>query len=260
MGIKRQDRGTQATDSIDGFSAQVVYHVSDVQSETAALEHVGLPRIGEAHPERRGAIVLNVTAAPAGVNVYAATVRYGIPQVDQSFQPTTPGATGLIELGAASTVLTTNRDVETDKQIIVRHTYREELATGDVDARTERQTAEVEYEASQPLLIQRRQLKFPPVKLSREYSNTINLYPIWGFETATLLCLPITAVSNDAGATWTVTYQFQAADSWQAEARFRDKTTGRPPVDVVRGVGIVSVDVYRRTDFSGLGLAFPGFN
>lgn len=260
MALHLQDQGRQATDSIDGFSAQVTYNVDGVSSETQALEHIGLPRIGESHPERSGTIVLSATARPNGVGVYLVTVNYGVPKADQSFQPSTPGATGIIELGAASTDYTTNRDIETGDPIVVRHTYIEELAVGNVEQRTEKQSAEIEVEVSHPLLIQRRQETFPPIARTREYSNTVNRHRIWGFEEGTLLCLPITAVSNDGGATWTTTYQFQAAEEWTVEARFRDRTSGKPPVDLVRGKGIVEVNVYRKADFSGLGLTFPGFN
>ena len=260
MAIKELDQSRQATESVDGFSATVVYNVTGVSSETKALEHAGLPRIGDQHPERRGAIVLSVNSRTArGVEVFVVTVNYGVPQADQSFQPAVPGATGIIELGAASTVLSTNRDIITGDPIILKHTYVEQLATGDVDRRTETQGGEVEYEVTLPLLIQRRQETFAPVRRSQQYGNTINKFRIWGFEKETLLCLPITAISNDGGATYTVTYQFQAAITWLAEARFRDKTTGKPPVDIVQDIGIVNVNVFQKSDFSDLGLAFPGF-
>lgn len=259
MAFREVEESRQVTVGIDGFSAVRSFTVEDVDTEIQAIEHSGIPRVRDSHPERTGAIVMNVTGKPIGPRVFRVMVQYGVPEPSQSFQPETPGATGLIELGSSSTVLTTSRDIETGEAIILEHTYVETLATGDVDRRTERQGAEVEYEAAQMLLVQRRQELYPPVEKARIYGNTVNRFRIWGFAPETLLCLPITATSSDGGASWTVTYQFQAADTWKAEARFRDKTTGKPPVDLVRGVGIKDVTVFKRADFSDLGLAFPGF-
>lgn len=253
MAIKPIEDSRQVIRSTRGLSASLAWTVTEVQSEDDALDHQGIPQPGEPYPGRGFAIATSITAKPSGPNVFIVTVQYAVPDRDSNVQPVTPGASGVIELGVATSVIRTTRDIN-GNQIVVA--YRQTLATGEFN--DDFQGGEVEYEASQLLLIQRRTETFPPMQKSRFYSNTVNRRKIWGFAKGTLFCHPITAVSNDGGETYQVTYQFQEADTWRATATYKDKKTGKPPNDLVQGVGVVDVEIYRETDFSDLNLQFPG--
>lgn len=259
MALKELEEQRRVTRDTQGLNAARCYQVTNVESEDAALDEPGVPRLGDPYPGVGFATVRSVQAQPNGPRTFKIMVSYGPPDFTSGIdEPTTPGATGIIELGVASTVVRTTQDYRGD-QIILRHTYRDVLATGEIDSRTERQSGEVEYEQSQLVLIQRRVEANAPVQKSRYYSNTVNSRSVWGFDRGTLFCHPITSVSNDGGQSYQVTYQFQAAETWLARATFKDKTTGKPPIDLVEGQGSKLVQVYDETDFRQLGLSFPGF-
>lgn len=260
MAVKALEQQRTVTREFGGLTAVHMYRVTDVENEDAALDEADVPRPGDPYPGAGFAIVKSVSAQPAGGRrVFDVTVNYGPRDADSGAdQPTPPGTTGIIELGVASTVVRTSQNVK-GEQVVLRHTYRETLATGEVTSRTERQSAEVEFEQSQLVLIQRRVETVAPVAKSLYYSNTVNSRRIWGFERGTLFCHPITASSNDGGVSYQVTYQFQASDTWLARALFKDKKTGKPPIDLVEAQGSALVQVYEETDFRRLGLQFPGF-
>jgi len=71
----------------------------------------------------------------------------------------------------------------------------------------------------------------------------------------TWLCTGITGETSDAGLTYMVTYSFHyRSDGWDSEIVFMDPNTGKPPSDVVEGVGIKTYQMYAQANFNNLGL------
>ena len=99
-----------------------------------------------------------------------------------------------------------------------------------------------------------------PGPKSRAYVGKVNDGPWSMDETSasvarTWLLVSITGRSSDGGATYSVTYTFQyRAYTWDSTVIFINSDDGKPPPDLVDGVGSKVVQKYLEADFDDLGL------
>jgi len=107
------------------------------------------------------------------------------------------------------------------------------------------------------IIINMREFQNPSQK-AIDYVGYVNSGP-WSLHRSaaqgTWLCTGITGRSDDGRVSWTVTYSFQyRPDTWSITRLFIDPDTGKPPADLIAGVGIKTIKPYGLRNFSLLGL------
>ncbi len=100
----------------------------------------------------------------------------------------------------------------------------------------------------------RKEYQSPLIK-STQYTGKTNLNTFLSLGSGRWLCTGIMGASDDGGLTWNVVYQFQCRpDGWDEQIVYINPDTGRPPGDLVPGVGIKCPQRYLQIDFGGLNL------
>ncbi len=253
--------GWIAEDGNDGFSETRVFDVLNISGAVSsrmynALNANGIPARGSSHPIVPGIKVTKRSAAPLDIaNGARVSVFYSKPSAEVTDQD--PGSDpGTIEVGASAQSVSTTLDVD-NNQLLVSHTITETDVSGAQQEKTDVQGVEVNVQVPQVILTRTRVESSPPTRKAREYVGKVNKHSIWGFGKRRLLCTRIQGTSNDQGVTYAVTYEFQSSTTiWDPVITYIDKETGRPPTDLVFGVGIKNVQVYPEADFSGIGITF----
>ena len=150
---------------------------------------------------------------------------------------------------------TTQKDVQ-GNAITVRHVFPSDHEDPEFAGRTITQGADVELSIPQLVLTETRKERATPANTARAYVGSVNQFAIFGGAARTWLCTRIEGTTNDAGATYEVTYEFQYAEqTWDAVVVFRDPNTQRPVDAPEEGEGIKTVQVYRVANFAALGLS-----
>lgn len=255
--------GWTIEDGTSGFSETRVYDVyglaGDVSARMyAALNDPAIPARGDPHPIVAGILVTRRSATPLE-KADAARVSVTYSRPSSNIASNEPGEDpGVIEIGATLQNATTVLDNE-GNQVRVQYTEEEtDEVTGDITYTTLSQGGVAEYQQPVVLLSETRLESAPPLELARAYVGTVNRTRIWGYGAEQLLCTRIQGVSSDKGITYEVSYEFLANSvDWKAEFTYLDEDTGRPPDDLVTGVGIVRASVYPLADFRKLRLSFP---
>lgn len=224
---------------------------------------VGVPLRGEAHPllgGLLGLVCVSRRAVLVDVDKVDVVCQYAVPSVQQVVP--TPDGPPQIEGGSVVERVATERDRD-GNPITVTYIVRDEatqVSTPDT------QTGEVEF------FLPMRTRKLTRLELggisgisvlenkARTFVGTTNSTP-WGGDAAGVwLCFGITFSSSDGGATYSVTYLFQANDrihGWFSVAAYRDRSSGQIPGDADFGSdpgGLALVRVYPETDFNLLGV------
>lgn len=110
----------------------------------------------------------------------------------------------------------------------------------------------------------RREPKNPLAK-ARLYVGKTNSIPVFGDAARNWLCTGLGGPSDDGGLSFNVTYSFQrgepheiagreVAPGWDAVIVFIDPATGKPPADLVVGIGIKTEVMYKSINFWNLNL------
>lgn len=100
--------------------------------------------------------------------------------------------------------------------------------------------------------------RYVPEALAMAWETTVNLYYWRGGPPRTWCCVNVEHEPHDMGTTppkWMFTFSFQYdPDGWDPVAAYVDPRTGRPPANLIEGVGIKRVEWHRAIDF---GILFP---
>lgn len=241
--------GAQLTETSDGIETTRIFLVTnlvDANPESKlfeALQTGGLPQFREAHPSIPNLFVSNrsVESEAGSATQFRVTVLY----------KHLGGEEGIAEdITIGSTVRNTKTALDVNgAQITVSFLGEDEVL------KTE--PAEVSIQTPQMILTFIRKENSAPFEKAKRFVGTINSTPIFEDSARIWLCTRLEGISNDAGSTFRVSYEFQRNEqTWDATVVFIDPVIKRPPVGVVIGNGIETKQVYRTEDFSVLGLTF----
>ncbi|MFG0249240.1 MAG: hypothetical protein ACF8OB_10165 [Phycisphaeraceae bacterium JB051] len=223
-----------------GLEAQRQAYITGITHLQQALDHPDLPRIGQAHPDIHTLIARSITAQPDGPNAAVITILYH-----------NPGGHGDKPKVAIDTAL---RQELTETDVNGSRITLAYSQTGD-DADMITQGARVAVLRPQTQMALTRMQTTHPAKTARQYAGTVNRTSIFEGQPGTWLCTSIDGESEDGGITFKVTYRFQYnASGWQPTVSYTNPKTNRPPADLVAGVGIKQVNLYRQEEFKNLGL------
>lgn len=95
-----------------------------------------------------------------------------------------------------------------------------------------------------------------PIYVAGAWHKHLNLHFWGGGGTGTWMCTNVSYVPHDTGATppkYRFTFEFSFnSDGWQPKVVFTDSTTGKPPPDLVAGVGYKEFFYYKYINFHSL--------
>ncbi len=238
----------------DGTRHSVVYFIT-ASSLKAALDQ--MPAHGTPSSEFPGlfALEFNVEHAAEQPQQYWGTTVYRRPDPfsteDDPPDPTPSG--GTISVGSRLQPATFTKDAG-DNQIITTHTFNEP-APG--RSGTDTQPGEVAGFRPTTVLSVTRTENDSPQALAIAFVGKTNAGNFFGEGSGSWLCTAIEGFSEDQGATYTVTYEFELSsdpDLWNATVAYIDDKTGRPVLPLVDGVSRRTYQIYEQTSFSGLDL------
>lgn len=253
--------GGALTETQDGYEVVRVVWVTELTGRADqrlynAVRAAGVPRFGDPHPSIPNLRVVQRSAAFDGGNDrVVVTLTYRVPQANESPPSDPSGNTqaGIVRVGSTVQGATTQRDVN-GEPITVRHVFpddHEEFPGRDIT-----QGADVELSIPQLVLTESRRENGTPADKARAFVGKVNQFACFGGAARTWLCTRIEGTTNDAGATYEVTYEFQYNEqTWDAVVVFRDPNTQRPVDAPEEGEGIKTVQVYRVANFAALGLS-----
>lgn len=226
----------------------------------------GMPRYGEYHPvvpflpvSRVQADLIKGTTDQATV-----TINYDFATGGSQYFMNEPGDTiaTLPQLEILTTVQPARTQFEIDpatgikKQIVVSYI--------DIDHETGTETlveqgGSVEYMLPMETVRYMRREARDPQHKAREYIGTINVYNVFGDSPHMWMCTRLGGPSDDGGATFNVTYEFQRhPDSWDPVVVPTDPETGQPRVlSDVDAALIRPHRIYDLADFWTLNLTLP---
>ncbi len=223
------DRLIQAYEAVDDVDASIF-----------------VPSYGDVHPTETGLVATNIRIAPNGKDGARVTVEYRTPTPGQ-LPPKTDDDTddpGLLEVGGAIV----EREVQVDKDgnplLLVRESGQQ-------------QQAKARIQVPDPVLRRTRKETTNPASKQAAYQGKVNSVAVWGRAERTLLCRTLSGQSDDNGATYTVTYEFQYnPDTWDVTLAFLGED-GLVAPGALPGDGIESFQVYQEADFNALPIWFP---
>lgn len=232
--------------SADGFEADRVATVSGLSGDAAdrlraAVEAAGIPRIGDAHPTITSLYAQRLDVVPDGATAAVVTIHYRSRAAEMGQPP-------VVEVGSSVVQTTTDTD-DTGERVTVSYSPTGETAD------TKTQGARLSVMAPQTTLRFARTEDANPLAKARSFVGTINRTAVFDSDAGTWLCTAIGGRSTGGGGAYEVTYEFQYQDQgWQPTASYTDPQTNRPPSDVVDGLGVKTVHIYREKEFKELGL------
>lgn len=224
-----------------GFEAQRLAYISGITHLKQAMDHPDLPRVGQVHPDMDQLVVQSITAKPDGPNAAIITISYHNPAGNNSDKPQ-------VKVGSALRQQLTETDFSGNRITVA-------YSSSGSDENMITQGARVAVLRPQTELTLSRLETTHPARTARIYAGTINRSSIFDGAPGTWLCTAIHGNSDDGGQTFLVTYQFQFdSEGWQPTVSYTDPKTNRPPADLVPGIGIKQVMLYRDEEFKNLGL------
>lgn len=231
----------------------------------------GIPRYGDYHsavPFLPVTLVEAVYADKGTSDIAIITITYGFSSGGTHYFMNEPGETTatLPQLEVLTTVQPAQTQFEIGpaddkRQIVVAHLEPPPEGEAGPPARIE-QSGTVDYMLPmETVRYMRRELRDPQDK-AREYVGTINTIGVFNDAPHMWMCTRLDGVSDDGGATFNVTYEFQRnPDSWDPWVIYTDPATGKPIVlsqdDIHTGEALKQVVIYRQRDFWGLNLVLP---
>jgi len=253
--------GGALNETQDGYEVVRVAWVEELSGRADerlynAVRAAGVPRYGDPHPSIPHLRVVQRSAAFEGGNDrVVVTLTYRVPQANEAppSDPTGNTQPGIVRVGSTIQGAITQKDVY-GEAIMVRHVFpddHEEFPGRDIT-----QGADVELSIPQLVLTETRRESATPANTARAYVGKVNQFACFGGAARTWLCTRIEGTTNDRGASYEVTYEFQYNEqTWDAVVVFRDPNTQRPVDEPVDGEGIKTVQVYSVANFAALGLS-----
>lgn len=238
-----QPDGATTRHTVHGWRVQRSAYVTGLSGDyhqrmAQAIGANGIPRLHTAHPEIAELFVWSLDATPAGPTAAIVQVTYG---TNNAHHLTGLNRPALVEVGASLSQSVTYEDAEGEPLLVT-------LGEGE-DAPS--QIAQAVKLQPQTTLRYSRLEDANPASKARAYVGKVNAGSFESGSGGTWLCTCIAGRSNDGGATYEVTYDFQYnADNWQPVVVYVDPATGKPHPDATASVAMI----YEAIDFGGLGL------
>ena len=238
--------GSSCRLSANGYEADRTATVSGLTGHAAdrlraAVVATGIPRIGDAHPTIANLYAQELRVVPDGATAAVVTIRY----ISRAAEI---GQAPVVEVGSSVVQTSTDTDA-TGERVTVSYLP----ASGATELRT--QGVRLSVMAPQTTLRMTRTEDANPQVKARSFVGTINRTRVFDGDRGKWLCTSIGGKSIDGGSAYEVTYEFQyQSDGWQPKASYIDPQTNRPPSDVVDGLGVKTVSIYREREFKELGL------
>lgn len=229
----------------------------------------GMPRYGNFHP-----VISDLPVSRVHVNLIqgttdqaTVTINYGFPTGGDQYFVNDPDDETLPQLEVSSTVQPVTTQFEIDpvtgvpKQIIVAYLLPppagEPGPTGPI-----KQAGSVEYMLPMETVRYTRRERDNPQDKAGDYVGRINSRGVFGDEAHMWLCSRLGGPSDDRGASFNVTYEFQKnPDSWDPFVTPTDPVTGQLRVLTADDLALVDgarhVQIYRTADFWELNLTLP---
>jgi hypothetical protein len=254
--------GEELTHTSQGYEARVSYQVENVFGNESsrlytAMQADGVPPIGEPHPTVPNISVVDRQAKcyPNSPNTVRVDVVYRTPEPGEKLAGE---GEGVVSLSTTVQTAETQFDAYFDP---IRVTYTGESIDedGNLVTTTTTQTATVSIQEPSTVLRITRRESTPRFEEAIAYVGKVNsrfwsrgLPRQW-------LCTGITADTDDDGATYIVTYEFQhnpSLSGWDITVAWQDEN-GNIPEDATDGNGLKrNVQVYPERDFAQLGVGF----
>lgn len=226
----------------------------------------GIPRYGQYHsaiPYLPVTLVEAVYANEGTSDIAIVTITYGFVTSGTQYFLNEPGDTveTLPQVEFLTTVQPARTQFDVDgNQILVKYVIEDEVGETSEEIT---QAGSVEYMLPmETVRYMRREWRDPQAK-ARNYVGRINSVGVFGDPPHMWLCTHLGGPSDDGGATFNVTYEFQRnSDSWNPTVVPTDPATGQPvvlsPADIASGLAVVQVRLLPEVDFEDLNLTLPG--
>lgn len=248
--------------TLDGWTMERTVVVTGVTGDgheklLNAMNTSGIPALGTQHPS--GADCYLREAIPTADDSDTVRIRfiYADP-TNMSYRQ----QLNTIEVGGTLSQVQTNYD-RLDSVIGAEYTYPVDYEYHDFSEKSEADRTVTQCELVNKFIpehtIVKTRLEYVnPSLIAIDFVGTVNAAG-WNFAPSALsgtwMCTGIVGRSNDGGESYIVTYSFQhRVDTWSTEVLFIDPYTGKPPTDLVDGVGRETYELYDIMDFNLLGL------
>lgn len=211
------------------------------------LQHPGVPRYGDPHPDVPGVTASSIQIEPASQKTFRVLVTYSAPDPTAEVD----GPIREIEMGTTLTTEETSRDK--DGSLMVIQVYYENLDDdGNVTERGYKPyVGRVQVQRPLQTYRVRRRLSSPPTQHARSFVGKVGGF---GTRSGKWFCARIEFDSQDGGESYDVLYEFQYNErGWEADVEFVNAQTGAPD----EGSVSAKFPVYQTADFTQLGIPAP---
>lgn len=266
------DEGPSVTIDQDGPHATRVARVFGLRGTPSArlwyaTQAPGVPRYGDHHPWIEFLPVSRVHAVLASegtTDIATVTIDYGFSPGgigSPTYFDNEPSETALPQVEVLTTVQPATTQFELGIAGDKRQIVVSKMVNVEDEAETE-QAGSVEFQLPmETVRYMRREVQNPQGK-ARLYVGTINSTGVFNDGPHYWMCTRLDGMSDDGGATFNVTYEFQRnPDTWDPTVIFTDPETGKPAVltqnEINLGNAVKQVTIYRQTNFWLLNLTLP---
>lgn len=241
--------GAKITETSEGYTHTAVFILDDVAGDGQqqlwnALQDPRIPRMGDPHAAVPGITVTERNGEPIDDGQVRIEIQYGVaagsraPVFDlQTASVSNSFAKPEGQISISSTVVSqeTSLDAHGSPLVVIYAPTKDAKGNNlTTPPKAQEQVAKLEVQRPQLVISFSRRERQSPVDLAVAYVGTVNrgfMGTLYAPET--LLCTRIDGNSDDAGATFNVTYEFQySPDTWIQNVTFEDTNTGRPPPDI----------------------------
>lgn len=265
--IKDLIEGATLSADKDGLDAVRTFLVEDQDGVEPsklilAAGHAEIPRIGSPHPTIPLARCVRLSVAPANSSCnkkFLINANYSTKGDGSSQQGEKPQIT----IGTTTSSAETDFDVNGDL-IQVSHLLLLDGSDYSANVREDIQFPSVEVQIPSTVARFSRRDKRNPLEAALKYTAKLNSAPFLNMPAGSWLCTRIEGTSEDRGATWSSSYEFQLGRrnevgviTWDATVVYTfppGYKENKPLPWQVVGKGIKNVVLYEREDFNALGL------
>jgi len=247
--------GNSLTRDANGYTIRRVFLVEELSGAPSQITFLAantppVPVYGEAHPTVSGLVCSSVEVEAVSQSQARVVATYGLLSTSVVPDEKQPAQ---ISVGSSVQSVSTNKDVN-GEVLLVEHIFESET-DGETSLDYQAQTGEVELQVPQTVVRFSRRENRHPLYKSIAYTNKLNANGFLGDPPGYWMCTRIEGHSDDGGLTYQVEYEFQRNENgWKAEVVFIDPETNAPPPDVKQGFGLKTFEMYKRADFSQIGL------
>jgi len=242
--------GNTGRESIDGLELDRIATITGIEGDASrkiviARNTAGLPRYGNGHPAEDTCKLRDIRFESLSTDIVKAYLHYSQKSIDRSAPPGDPPQ---IEVGTTLSQLTVYNDVY-GNDISVSHTFPD--TDPDWPSEIKVQGASVSMLVPESSITYNQTEYSSPGAKSMYYVGRMNNGFWQSGEPKTWLCTSIIGRSDDGDITFRVTYTFQyREDTWDGHVVYIDPRTGRPPANLVNGVGKKRVVVSGTANFN----------